>query len=47
MKNVEHPKRKPWGQLVSHIRDIDGYLIELTQLCAPFQRKAIGKNILI
>jgi len=28
MKNVEHPKRKPWGKLVSSISDIDGYLIE-------------------
>jgi hypothetical protein len=47
MKNVEHPKRKPWGQLVSYKKDINGYLIELTQRCVPFQWKAIGKNILI
>jgi hypothetical protein len=32
MKNVEHPKRKPWGKLVSYIRDIDGYLFDI---CTP------------
>lgn len=26
---VEHPKTKPWGQIVAYLRDIDGFLIEI------------------
>ena len=26
---IEEPKQKPWGQIVSYIRDIDGFLIEI------------------
>jgi len=26
---VENPKTKPWGQVVSYIRDLDGFLIEI------------------
>lgn len=29
---VENPKVKPWGQTVSYVRDIDGFLIEI---CSP------------
>lgn len=29
---AEHPKTKPWGQVVAYIRDIDGFLIEI---CTP------------
>jgi lactoylglutathione lyase len=31
-KMTEEPKQKPWGQTVSYIRDIDGFLIEI---CTP------------
>jgi len=26
---TEHPKTKPWGQVVAYVRDIDGFLIEI------------------
>jgi len=26
---VENPKTKPWGQVVSYIRDLDGFLVEI------------------
>ncbi len=26
---VEKPKTKPWGQIVSYVRDLDGFLIEI------------------
>lgn len=26
---VENPKTKPWGQVVSYVRDMDGFLIEI------------------
>jgi len=26
---VEHPKTKPWGQVVAYVRDLDGFLIEI------------------
>jgi uncharacterized glyoxalase superfamily protein PhnB len=29
---VENPKAKPWGQVVSYVRDLDGFLIEI---CTP------------
>jgi lactoylglutathione lyase len=29
---VERPKRKPWGQVVAYVRDLDGFLIEI---CTP------------
>lgn len=29
---VEHPKTKPWGQVVAYLRDLDGFLIEI---CTP------------
>jgi len=29
---VEHPKTKPWGQVVAYVRDIDGFLVEI---CTP------------
>ncbi|MBO9703538.1 MAG: VOC family protein [Sporocytophaga sp.] len=29
---LEKPKTKPWGQIVSYIRDLDGFLIEI---CSP------------
>jgi lactoylglutathione lyase len=29
---VENPMSKPWGQVVSYVRDLDGFLIEL---CTP------------
>ncbi len=29
---VENPKTKPWGQVVSYLRDLDGFLIEI---CTP------------
>ncbi len=29
---VEHPRTKPWGQIVAYLRDIDGFLIEI---CTP------------
>lgn len=29
---VENPTRKPWGQTVAYVRDIDGFLIEI---CTP------------
>jgi lactoylglutathione lyase len=29
---VEHPKTKPWGQVVAYLRDVDGFLIEV---CTP------------
>lgn len=29
---VEHPKTKPWGQVVAYVRDLDGFLIEI---CTP------------
>ncbi len=31
---LEEPKQKPWGQTVSYIRDIDGFLIEI---CTPMK----------
>lgn len=31
-KIIEEPKKKPWGQTVAYIRDIDGFLIEV---CSP------------
>ena len=29
---VEKPKTKPWGQVVSYVRDCNGYLVEI---CSP------------
>lgn len=29
---IEMPKTKPWGQVVSYLRDMDGFLIEV---CTP------------
>lgn len=29
---VKRPERKPWGQLVGHLRDNNGFLVEL---CSP------------
>lgn len=29
---LEHPKTKPWGQVVAYLRDLDGFLIEI---CTP------------
>ena len=29
---LEHPKTKPWGQVVAYLRDPDGFLIEI---CTP------------
>lgn len=29
---VENPTTKPWGQVVSYLRDLDGFLIEI---CTP------------
>lgn len=26
---VENPKTKPWEQVVSYVRDLDGFLIEI------------------
>lgn len=26
---VENPTTKPWGQVVSYVRDLDGFLIEI------------------
>jgi len=26
---VENPMKKPWGQVVSYVRDLDGFLIEI------------------
>jgi uncharacterized glyoxalase superfamily protein PhnB len=31
---VENPKTKPWGQVVSYVRDLDGFLIEI---CTPME----------
>jgi catechol 2,3-dioxygenase-like lactoylglutathione lyase family enzyme len=31
-KLVQKPTRKPWGQVVAHVRDLDGNLVEL---CTP------------
>jgi lactoylglutathione lyase len=30
--SVVAPKKQPWGQLVSYVRDLDGHLIEI---CSP------------
>src|SRR5262245_17948276 len=30
--SVSEPKEKPWGQTVSYVRDMDGFLIEI---CSP------------
>ena len=32
---VAEPKQKPWGQLVSYVRDINGFLVELCTPMAP------------
>lgn len=29
---IEKPKTKPWGQVVSYVRDCNGYLVEI---CSP------------
>lgn len=29
---VQHPKEKPWGQVVSYVKDLNGVLVEL---CSP------------
>lgn len=29
---VENPATKPWGQIISYLRDLDGFLIEI---CTP------------
>src|SRR5690242_2746690 len=29
---LEEPKTKPWGQVVAHVRDPDGFLVEI---CTP------------
>ena len=26
---IENPKTKPWGQVVSYVRDLDGFIIEI------------------
>jgi len=26
---VSEPKKKPWGQVVAYVRDLDGFLIEI------------------
>lgn len=31
---VKAPERKPWGQLVSYVRDNNGFLVEI---CSPMQ----------
>ncbi|HEX8576595.1 MAG TPA: VOC family protein [Flavobacterium sp.] len=31
---IENPKQKSWGQTVSYIRDIDGFLVEI---CSPIE----------
>lgn len=31
---VAPPKQKPWGQTVSYVRDLNGFLIEI---CTPIQ----------
>ncbi|MEM8528232.1 MAG: VOC family protein [Bacteroidota bacterium] len=31
---LEAPKTKPWGQTVSYVRDLDGFLIEI---CTPME----------
>lgn len=31
-KRVTAPERKPWGQTVSYVRDLDGFLVEI---CSP------------
>ncbi|OIV43942.1 VOC family protein [Flavobacterium johnsoniae] len=31
---VAEPKKKPWGQVVSYVRDLDGFLIEI---CTPVE----------
>jgi lactoylglutathione lyase len=31
---IEEPKIKPWGQVVSYVRDLDGFLIEV---CSPMR----------
>ncbi len=30
--SVEGPQTKPWGQVVSYVRDLDGFLVEI---CSP------------
>lgn len=31
---VTEPKKKPWGQIVAYVRDLDGFLIEI---CTPVE----------
>lgn len=31
-KSVQQPERMPWGQIISYVRDPDGFLIEI---CSP------------
>ena len=31
-KAISKPEKKPWGQIVAYVRDINGYLVEL---CTP------------
>jgi len=31
---VAEPKKKPWGQVVSYVRDLDGFLLEI---CTPVE----------
>lgn len=31
---VSAPKQKPWGQMVSYVRDLNGFLIEI---CSPME----------
>jgi uncharacterized glyoxalase superfamily protein PhnB len=30
--NVKKPEKKPWGQIVSYVRDLNGFLVEI---CSP------------
>lgn len=32
---IAEPKQKPWGQLVSYVSDINGFLVELCSPLAP------------
>ena len=45
---ISEPKQKPWGQTVSYVRDINGFLVELCSPAIaptpPFSIRPIGPN---
>jgi lactoylglutathione lyase len=38
-KAVKAPERKPWGQTVGYVRDLNGVLVEIASPMAPVRKK--------